>query len=577
MEHFIFFPTFDNYLPKINPQVKLLQRYFYCIIFFFMVPLKFHFKLSNSNLFSLVGCFIFYVLLMPIKTYGQQTKFDSIYYHTAVNVTGTDSDRALHIADSLYLHTTDATNKIRALMLSANIYTKKGKINSAIDYALQANLLAEQANNYDWEARISGFLSTQYRLSGIKSSGLQFLSKGLDVSKKISNPNTSKMFQALAYQEQAYYRMEEKDYTAAIESLDQATALFAGLEDNNTKFFLMATNEELLGKNNYALAQLEAAKEHYLFGFAYLEKGSGDASPLKGFINNGLGMVFYKEKKYPEALEFFLKAVAIAEQSDFLNLKIEVYKNLTDYYDRLDDATRYKQYNKLYNEALQSQIDEKRLSADKIVTTIKTDAKKNSSIIKIYLYVLGGFSLLLLFGFYLYGLRKKREKEQFMRIVKNLRERSDHLALEKNTELAFMAKKSVERVKQSSAMMSPEVEQSLLKKLQKFELGTKFTDKNISLSSMSASLDTNSKYLSYMINHYKGKDFNSYINELRIHYIINKIENDAVYANYKISYLAEEAGFSSHSKFSAVFKAVLGLSPSVYLEQHNAIKNEATP
>ncbi|HLV38436.1 helix-turn-helix domain-containing protein, partial [Xanthomarina sp.] len=55
------------------------------------------------------------------------------------------------------------------------------------------------------------------------------------------------------------------------------------------------------------------------------------------------------------------------------------------------------------------------------------------------------------------------------------------------------------------------------------------------------------------------------INKLRIQYIVNKLKSDPDYLNYKISYLAEECGFSSHSKFSASFKNVTGLSPSTFI------------
>uniref|UniRef100_UPI003AFB1A7D helix-turn-helix domain-containing protein n=1 Tax=Elizabethkingia meningoseptica TaxID=238 RepID=UPI003AFB1A7D len=65
-------------------------------------------------------------------------------------------------------------------------------------------------------------------------------------------------------------------------------------------------------------------------------------------------------------------------------------------------------------------------------------------------------------------------------------------------------------------------------------------------------LNTNTKYLSYMIKKYKKKDFSGYVNELRINCIIGKLNTDPVYRQYKISVLAEEAGFSSHSKFATV-------------------------
>ena len=41
--------------------------------------------------------------------------------------------------------------------------------------------------------------------------------------------------------------------------------------------------------------------------------------------------------------------------------------------------------------------------------------------------------------------------------------------------------------------------------------------------------------------------------------------------NYKISFLAEESGFSSHSSFATVFKAIIGMSPATFI---NLLKTE---
>jgi len=106
----------------------------------------------------------------------------------------------------------------------------------------------------------------------------------------------------------------------------------------------------------------------------------------------------------------------------------------------------------------------------------------------------------------------------------------------------------------------------LIKKLEQFEIEHGFTDKELSIAVLAAKMKTNTKYLSHIINKYRQKDFNTYINALRIDYIINKMRDNPKYLNYKISYLAEEAGFSSHSKFTTVFKNVAGLSPSTFID-----------
>ena len=72
-------------------------------------------------------------------------------------------------------------------------------------------------------------------------------------------------------------------------------------------------------------------------------------------------------------------------------------------------------------------------------------------------------------------------------------------------------------------------------------------------------------YLSYVIN--KKKNFNIYVNELRILYIQDKFKNEKKYKTYKIAHLAELSGFSNHSVFTKVFKQVTGIPPSQYIKE----------
>src|SRR5690606_20710115 len=94
---------------------------------------------------------------------------------------------------------------------------------------------------------------------------------------------------------------------------------------------------------------------------------------------------------------------------------------------------------------------------------------------------------------------------------------------------------------------------------------TLFTKNNMSVAVLASQFNTNTKYLSYIINRYRNRDFNSYINELRIRYVINKMKEDSRYLDYKLSYLASETGFSSHSQFATIFKNVTGLPPSTFV------------
>ncbi|WP_419494137.1 helix-turn-helix domain-containing protein [Chryseobacterium bernardetii] len=115
-------------------------------------------------------------------------------------------------------------------------------------------------------------------------------------------------------------------------------------------------------------------------------------------------------------------------------------------------------------------------------------------------------------------------------------------------------------------MMTNSTEQKLLVKLQEFEKSGLYLQNCFSLSSLVVHCETNSKYLSHVIKKYRGKDFNNYINELRINYILEKLGKYPQYRNYKMATLAAEAGFSSPNKFAMVFKKHTSISPSLFVK-----------
>lgn len=106
-------------------------------------------------------------------------------------------------------------------------------------------------------------------------------------------------------------------------------------------------------------------------------------------------------------------------------------------------------------------------------------------------------------------------------------------------------------------------------KLTLFEANKDFLIKKITLNSLSKKLETNPKYLSKIINFYKQKSFNNYINDLRIEYIINKIKTEHVFKKYSIKALAFEAGFNNSQSFSQFFYKKTGIYPSYFIKQLN--------
>jgi len=106
-----------------------------------------------------------------------------------------------------------------------------------------------------------------------------------------------------------------------------------------------------------------------------------------------------------------------------------------------------------------------------------------------------------------------------------------------------------------------------LEALKDFEKEKLFLNKNITTSSLSKEIGTNSKYLSKIINHYKEKTFTQYVNDLRINYAVECLKVDNRLRRYTIQGIADEMGFNTAESFSSAFKRSTGIKPSYFIKK----------
>lgn len=108
----------------------------------------------------------------------------------------------------------------------------------------------------------------------------------------------------------------------------------------------------------------------------------------------------------------------------------------------------------------------------------------------------------------------------------------------------------------------------LLKKLDTFELEKGYLRPDIKLGELSKIFKTNSSYLSKTINLYKGKNFNQYLNDLRINYAISKLDQDKIFRKYTIKAMAEEVGFKNPDSFVDAFINKTGEQPNCFIKKY---------
>lgn len=105
----------------------------------------------------------------------------------------------------------------------------------------------------------------------------------------------------------------------------------------------------------------------------------------------------------------------------------------------------------------------------------------------------------------------------------------------------------------------------ILNSLDAFEKEGNYLNPNLTLAKLAKEFDTNSTYLSLVINRNKNVNFSTYLANLRIAYITDKLDNSNQLRNYTIEAISKECGFSNSSTFARAFVKRTGKKPSEYL------------
>jgi AraC-like DNA-binding protein len=95
-----------------------------------------------------------------------------------------------------------------------------------------------------------------------------------------------------------------------------------------------------------------------------------------------------------------------------------------------------------------------------------------------------------------------------------------------------------------------------------------FTNDKLSVEDVAGKLETNTKYVSQVINERYGKNFYNYINTYRVEEA-QKLLLSGGWERYSMLGIALMVGFGSKSSFNASFKKITGLTPSEYVKANN--------
>lgn len=506
------------------------------------------------------------LLVHSVFVFPQETKNLDDLEKRLNELRNTNPDEVIKIGDYILKYSTSDRQKSNTLVLMSFAYFAKKDTQRFTETLFKSKEIAEGTKDPEIITKIYGTIAQMYLKIEFKDKAADYLQKAIDEVKKMPEGDSKHRLKGLSYIELGKINLDDNKSKEANAYFKRSLAEFNAMNDNSLYFKKRSYYN--LGDSFYAMNVLDSAQ-------LYLKK----ALKIKEYpiVNDyalfTLSSIYTQEKQYQRAIDT-LTAILNRDNLQDDTLKSEIYLAILKNYNILGNAEKYNEYNEKYL-ALNNEIAANNLSTIKNVikieekdytTKITSAHEQNNRLLVLLVFIFFSGTAVLLYS----RKKKKIQKKQYEAIIDQFEKRTAQIDFPQIPEPIKDA---------TSQGISPEIEQGILEKLIKFEHSDKFTNPKLTISTVAVQLKTNTTYLSQIINKYKGKNFNLYVNELRINYICEKIHNNPEYLAYKISYLGEMAGFTSHSTFATIFKNVTGISPSTFLkeaENRNKQKNKST-
>ncbi|MCD9856274.1 helix-turn-helix domain-containing protein [Epilithonimonas sp. JDS] len=453
--------------------------------------------------------------------------------------------------------------EVRMKMADAYLKIKKPDFAKSTEMLFKAKEIAEKLDNTKLKAKIYGSIANQYSFLNFPDKIKPYLDLSKQQVDKLSNGYEKNFLTARLYIEYGNLEADKENFLVAKKDYQKALKFLGNIGNPNKKNIFQFRRAFYNMGVSYAYLKQNDSAEYFLNKALAIR--DTENKEFKYFIYNTLAKVYidkYENQRAIDSLETVLKEDAFKDN----RLKSDMYKKLIASYKALNNKEKYIEYSEKLLE-LEPDVKDNNLKA---INTAVSEEQKNL-LEKIsdkesynQLLIFGCLLLIFVGGVSVFYINQKRKKEKliYQNFISNLETKDTVEIAEQEPEVL------VQEEKEKIAFSVPSsAETMILEKLEKFEASNKFTNSKLSVASLAVMFKTNPSYLSETIKKHKEKNFNNYINELRINYICKQILERPEFLNYKISYLAEEAGFSSHSSFTTVFKSITGISPSAFLRE----------
>ena len=376
----------------------------------------------------------------------------------------------------------------------------------------------EKENGNSPENYIKGLyaIADSYTYSKESNTADVYIKKGIYYALK-SNNNYLYSYFILTSGINNYFK---KDFTNAIDSLRKAKTL---LKLNDFEQTRIATSDYYIGKSLYELNR----KGESLIYFSKVDS-----------------LLHITKDVTPELIDSYNYLIEDSKITKNLKSQVRYINSLIQFDSILDSNYKYLKNNltKKYD------TPELILEKEKLISKLNKNEKTLNNRVLILIIILI-ISILILYYFIRKNILNRKKYDLLMQEIKST---------QKNKTIEI-----------SDIGISKHVINDILTKLESFEASDKFVSKFYTLNLLSKELNTNSSYLSKVINVTRKTNFTQYLNDLKIDFTVKKLSSDKRFRSYTIKAISEESGFNNAQSFSVAFHKKTGIYPSYFIKKLN--------
>lgn len=407
----------------------------------------------------------------------------------------------------------------------------KRRNSKALEDLIKANLIVNKQKNLYLKNKILYLMATIYNSIGQKKKALKLYKQVYDYALKQNLLTTDDSFSGILINLAIEYRNLNQIDSALLYN-NRAVNLYNKINDSIS-----------LGYSYFSLGLIYQKKEKHQKAIeAYLKSipaiRSDENFKILANIYSKIGLQYDSLSDEDNTLIYYLKADSIYSLTKIKTKNLDTaYKYLYTFYKNKDLRKQLIYLNKLLeikeynlseknkiNKTLTEKYDIPNLLAEKKQVIEKLENEIQESRRNKIIYI-----SLLVFSFVLisYQINKKRVyKKRFAALMKQ-NEATKTKEIEKIITQAT-----------SKQELSDDTVTTLMEGLEMFETHEDFLNSKINLQLLADRLDTNTSYLSKVINQYKNTSFSNYVNQLRIEYAVEKLKNDTLWRKYTVKAIA---------------------------------------